>query len=55
MVVYPSTEDCKGKITIKNYESKSYIYLNPDENEVVYFTLRLCNINKTDRIKLVCV
>ena len=39
MVVYPSTEDCKGKITIKNYESKSYIYLNPDENEVVYFTL----------------
>ncbi len=39
MIVYPSIDDCKGKITIKNYESKSYIYLNPEVYDIDYFTL----------------
>lgn len=39
ILVYPSTEEKYGKLTIKNYDSKKYIYLNPHENAITNFTL----------------
>ena len=39
ILVYPSTEEKYGKLTIKNYDEKAYIYLNPHENAIINFTL----------------
>ena len=39
ILIYPSTEEIYGKLTIKNYDSKKYIYLNPQENAITNFTL----------------
>ena len=39
IIVYPSPEENKGKLTIKNYKSKSYIYLNPHSSNITFFTL----------------
>lgn len=39
LIVYPSTEENNGKLTIKNYNLKNYLYLNPDEYDIDYFTL----------------
>ena len=39
IIVYPSTEESKGKLTIKNYKLKNYIYLNPHNTNITYITL----------------
>ena len=39
ILVYPSVEEIYGKLTIKNYDTKKYIYLNPHENDIINFTL----------------
>ena len=39
ILVYPSTEESKGKLTIKNYISKNYIYLNPHNSNISYIAL----------------
>lgn len=39
ILVYPSVEEKYGKLTIKNYDTKKYIYLNPHENAIINFTL----------------
>ena len=39
IIVYPSTEDKNGKLTIKNYKLKSFLYLNPDQNDIDCFAL----------------
>lgn len=39
-MIYPSAEDNQGKLTIKNYKSKNYLYLSPTKKrEIDYFTL----------------
>lgn len=53
ILVYPSCEDKYGKLTIKNYEQKNFIYLNPHENEVTFFSLSsdgqyLATVGKND-------
>ena len=39
ILVYPSVEEIYGKLTIKYYDAKKYIYLNPYENAITNFTL----------------
>lgn len=39
IIVYPSLGNSKGKLTIKNYATKNYIYLNPDEKRISFFAL----------------
>ena len=39
ILVYPSIDKKHGKLTIKNYDTKNYIYLNPDINEISYFSI----------------
>lgn len=40
IMIYPSSEDNQGKLTIKNYKSKNYLYLTPaKKREIEYFTL----------------
>lgn len=39
IIVYPSTEDKRGKLTIKNYKLNSFLYLNPDENDIDCFAM----------------
>ena len=39
ILVYPSSEENNSKLTIKNYEKQSYIYLNPHANDVTLFSL----------------
>ena len=40
IIVYPSAEENQGKLTIKNYQIKNYIYLNPmSKKEIDYFAL----------------
>ena len=37
-MIYPSVEDNQGKLTIKNYKSKNYLYLSPTKKrEIDYF------------------
>ena len=40
VIVYPSVEGSKGKLTIKNYDLNKYLFLNPmEKKEFEYFTL----------------
>lgn len=53
ILVYPSSEESNSKLTIKNYEKQSYIYLNPHKNEVTLFALSsdgnfLATVGKND-------
>ena len=54
ILVYPSCEDKYGKLTIKNYEQRNFIYLNPHDNEVTFFSLSsdgqyLATVGKNDK------
>ena len=39
IIVYPSTGESKGKLTIKSYKSKNYLYLNPHNSNITCITL----------------
>ena len=39
ILVYPSADPEHGKLTIKNYDSNSYIYLNPHEHSITNIAL----------------
>ena len=40
VIVYPSTSDSPGKLTIKNYKTKNYMYLDPTQKtELDYFSM----------------
>ena len=34
ILIYPSIKENQGKLTIKNYDNKNYIYLNPHKNPI---------------------
>ena len=39
ILIYPSKDIEHGKLTIKNYDTQSYIYLNPDKGEISKISL----------------
>ena len=55
VLIYPSLEEKQGKLTIKNYDDKNYIYLNPHEKDISNIALTYNGrflINESNKEKL---